>query len=121
MSADTIELQIAATPVRDHIPNGKPLPERVSFAMRYVREHERDLFWMTARTTDDLMMRTALAAVLMAGDDSDRDVIKRSLKPLQMLSAAMSGIPVDFGAMEMSDDLIPLMKLWDESKGSEPK
>jgi hypothetical protein len=90
-----IEIQIAATPVRDRIPVDKPLTERLLFAMRYVREHE-DLFFLSARVTDDLKFRTALAAVMLAGSEDDGLVIERSLKPLKMLSAATQGIPVDF-------------------------
>lgn len=78
MNAYMMELQIAASPVRDAIPKDKPLTERIAFACRYVRKNERDLFWMSPRVTDDLMFRTALAGVMMAGDDSDRDIIKRS-------------------------------------------
>lgn len=117
MSRDVMELQIAAAPVRDRIPADKPLTERLQFAMRYVREHERTLFWMSAEANDDMQFRTALAAVMLAGDDEDRSAIERSMKPLRMLSAAMSGVPVDFGSMlEDADKLLPLMKLWHESK-----
>jgi hypothetical protein len=110
-----VELQIAAQGIQC-IPADKPLSDRIKYAMRYAREHEHDVFWMSARVNEDMKMRTALAAVMLAGDESDRDIITRSMKPLRMLSAAMSGIPVDFGAMELSDDLLPIMKLWDESK-----
>jgi hypothetical protein len=115
MSTDMLEIQIAMTGVHG-IPADKPLPERLAYAMRYVREHEDDLFFMSHAVNDDLMMRTALAAVMVAGDEADKDIIARSLQPLKMLSAAMQGIPVDFSAMGMSDDLVPLMKIWNESK-----
>lgn len=117
MSRDMMELQIAAAPVRDRIPADKTLTERLTFAMRYVREHERDLFWMSANANDDMQFRTALAAVMLAGNDEDRGAIERSMKPLRMLSAAMSGIPVDLGSLlDDADELLPLMKLWHESK-----
>lgn len=115
MSRDMMEIQIAAAPVRDAIPTDKPLPERINFAMRYVREHERDLFWMSYDANDDLKMRTALAAVMLAGNEEDRDAITRAMKPLKMLSAAMSGIPVDFSALEGLEDVLPLLKMWKES------
>ena len=115
MSRDLMELQIAASPVVDRIPKDKPLTERVAFAMRYVREHERDLFWLSYDANDDLKMRTALAAVMLAGNEEDKDAITRAMKPLRMLSAAMSGIPVDFAALEDSADILPLIKMWQES------
>lgn len=116
---DMIELQIAAAPVRDHIPADKPLVERLQFAMRYVRKHADNLFWMSVNVNDDSKFRTALAAVMLAGSDEDRDVIERSMKPLLMLSAAMQGIPVDFGAFE-AEGTLPLMKLWHESAACQP-
>ena len=118
MERDMLTLQMAAAPVRDRIPADKPLAERLTFAMKYVRAHERDVFWMQGSTTDDTKFRTALAAVMLAGSEDDRDVIARSMKPLQMLDAAMRGIPVDFGAMPTGDDLLPLMKLWHESEAA---
>ena len=116
MSRDLMELQIAASPVVDQIPKDKQLAERVAFAMRYVREHERDLFWMSYDANDDLKMRTALAAVMLAGNEEDKDAITRAMKPLRMLSAAMSGIPVDFAALEGTEDVLPLIKMWHDSQ-----
>jgi hypothetical protein len=111
-----LEIQIAAGPVRDQIPADKPLAERVAFAMRYVREHESDLFWMSYDANDDLKMQTALAAVMLAGNEEDREAIGRAMKPLKMLSAAMSGIPVDFTSLEDYADVLPLLKMWKESE-----
>lgn len=116
MERDMIELQFAAMPVSGKIPVGKSLTERLQFAMRYVREHENDLFWMSAHATDDLKFRTALSAVMLAGSEGDRNIIERSVKPMRMLNAAMQGIPVDFGSMPTDDDMLPLMKLWRDSE-----
>ena len=115
MSRELMEIQIAAAPVRDRIPADKPLAERIAFAMRYVREHERDLFWMSYNANDDLKMRTAIAAVMLAGNDDDREAITRAMQPLKMLSAAMSGVPVDFSALGDFADVLPLLKMWKES------
>lgn len=118
MTNHMMELRIAATPVIKRIPADKPLPERVQFAMDYVRKHKHDLFWMSAKPDDDMMFRTALAAVMLAGNDEDRDVIARSMQPLKMLSAALSGVPVDFGAMPTDEDLLPLMKFWRDGEAA---
>lgn len=116
MERDMLELQIAALPIRERIPADKSLIERLQFAMRYVRQHESNLFWMGRRPSDERKFRTALVAVILSGNDEDKSLIGRSMKPLLMLSAAMEGIPVDFGAMETADNLLPLMKLWHESE-----
>jgi hypothetical protein len=117
---DMLELQIAAAPIRDRIPKDEPLPDRISYAMRYVRQHERDLFWMTGKPSDDFMFRTALAAVMLAGSDDDRTTIKESMRPLKALSAAISGVPVDMvAALANAENVIPLLKLWHDSAAAE--
>lgn len=111
---NAIGLQIAAQSVRD-IPADKSLTERLEYSMRYVRKHESDVFWMSTAhgpEMDDLKFRTAIAAVMLAGNASDRDILTRSLHPLRALSAATQGIPVDFGALKFDEDMLPLMKLW---------
>lgn len=118
-AATIVELQIGATAMRSAIPTEAPLAERVEFAMRYAREHQDEVFFMSSHIDDDLMMRTALAAVMVTSDENDRDLITRSMQPLRMLSALLSGVPVDVAAIEMTDDLLPLLKLWHASK--EPK
>lgn len=109
-------LQIAVTLIKDSLPGDLSLEERLSFAMKYARNNEHDLFWMFGSTTDDLKLRTAIAAVMIGGTDEENDLITESLKPLKMLSAAMEGVPVDFSALDdMADNIIPIMKLWNES------
>jgi hypothetical protein len=111
-----VGLQIAITLIRDKLPCDLSLEERLSFAMRYARENERDLFWMFGNTTDEMRLRAAIAAVMVGGTDEEKDLITESLKPLKMLSAAMSGVPVDFSALDgMPDNIIPIMELWNES------
>lgn len=117
MSHNATELLIASSPVRDAIPKDKPLAERIEFAMRYVREHKDAIFWMAhTAPDDDLMFRTALSAVILAGDDSDRDIIERSMKPVRALSALLSGVPVDVErAMDVGGDVLPLIGMWRNS------
>ena len=115
MTDDLMQVQIAAAPVQIQIPKDMPLKERVEFAMRYVLEHD-DLFFMSARVDDGMKFRTALVAVMLAGDEADREVITRSMKPLKMLSAAMEGVPVDWTAFEMTEDMLPLMLMFNAAK-----
>ena len=109
-------MQMAVTLIRNSLPDDLSLKERLSFAMRYARENEDNLFWMFGSTTDDMKLRVAIAAVMIGGTDEEKDLITESLKPLKMLSAAMSGVPVDFSALDdMPDNIIPIMELWNES------
>lgn len=115
ISQDMAVIAIAAALVREKIPAGKTLEERLQFAMSYVRKNERDLFFLVDFPSDDLKFRTALAAVMQAGSEEDREVIERSMLLVRMLSAAMQGIPVDFSAMATMEGTIPLLGLWHES------
>jgi hypothetical protein len=112
---NNIELTIAANSVR--FDKTLPLLERLKAAMLDVRNcrREQDIFFMTGRLTDDFRFQTAIAAVMLACDDVERDQIERSLRPLRMLAAATQGIPVDFGQLEMSDDMLPLLGMWHET------
>lgn len=109
-----ISLNIACSQIKAHVPADKTLTERLLFAMRHARTS--DLFFMEGHVTDDDRFRAALGGVLLAGSEEDRDLITRSLKPLRALSALMDGVPVDFRAFEIDDDIIPLRKLWRESE-----
>lgn len=113
-----LELLIPGSSIRDAIHRDEPLTERLLFAMRYVRKHKDDLFWMVVNADEDLMMRAAIAGVLLAGNEQDKDIITRSLKPLKALAAMLSGVPVDIerALAEAGDDVIPLAKLWHESE-----
>jgi hypothetical protein len=113
-----LELQIAAAPVAARIPKDKPLEERLQFAMRYVHEHGRELCFMSGNLTDELLFRVALVATLTNATAEERDRVQRSLEPLQALSAACQGVPVDFAALRIDDDLLPLMKWFEEAKSA---
>lgn len=115
MSNDMMGMTIAVSILRDKIPKDSTLEDRLAFSMRYVRKHESDLFWMFGRVDDDMKSRTAIAAVMVEASAEEKDRIERSLKPLRMLAAAVSGIPVDFAALDLAEDNLPLIKLWNES------
>ena len=115
---NSMEITIAVSTMKDQIPKDATLKERLAFAMAYVIKHERDLFWMSYKIDDDLLFRTALAAVMITGNESDQDIITRSLQPLKMLAAAVSGIPVDFTQLESGDDLLPLMAMFKDAKAA---
>jgi hypothetical protein len=110
-----IEMQIAVTQMRDWIPDCKPLKERMEIAFAYIREHKRDVMWMTGNASEDDMFRVAVAAVMVKCNEEERDIVERSLKPLRMLSAMCAGIPVDLSSFPIPDDLLPLQAMWVES------
>jgi len=102
------------------IPADKTLEERLLYAFKRVHTHQRDIFWIVNQPlNDDIMFRTAVAAVGIAaskaGKPEEVRLLEKSLKPLQALSALMEGIPVDFGRIDI-EGCIPLVKLWNEGK-----
>lgn len=110
---NNINLTIAVSAMKGRIPMDESLENRLKYAMKYVREHKSDIFFMTV-ADDDLMLRAAIAAVMVTGSEEEQDLITRSLAPLKALAAATQGIPVNFGAIDFSDDLIPIMKIWND-------
>lgn len=112
-----LEMQIAVTYLKEALPKGDtPLIDRLKFAMRYANQHEHDIFWMCSEITDDLKFKSALAAVMLTGNEEEKDLINRSVKPLKMLSAAINGVPVDFSQIGDVDELLPLLSMWEDSK-----
>jgi len=109
-------IMLAVSAMRGKLPKEGAVDERLEFAMRYVRQNERNLFWMSTTVSDDLMLRTAIAAVLESALYEEHDLIMRSLRPLQMLSAAQAGVPVDWKQLDISPDLVPVLKIWHRAK-----
>lgn len=110
-----VGMSLAISSIKDDIDNKLPLEQRILETMKLVRKRERDIFFMCYEVNDDLMVRTALGAVMVAGSEDDKDMIKKSLLPLRALSAAASGLPINFADMDL-ENIIPIMKLWSESK-----
>ena len=102
---------IIATEAREACEAETDLTERVKVAMRAAKDH-----WM--KTNEEEQFKGALVAAMNVSTEEEKDIITRSLQPMKVLSAMMSGVPVNFEALEGmdTDDLIPLQKLWHEIK-----
>lgn len=111
-----MEITLAVSSMKGQIPKERPLKERLAFAMNYVVKNERDLFWMSYKVDDDLLLKTALAAVMTEATESEKDIIARSLAPLKAFSAAITGVQVDFSALALTDDLLPLLGMFKDAK-----
>lgn len=109
-----IATQLAIAQMKDNIPQGASLEDRLSYAMREIRQNASSLLWTMHNPNDDVKLCTALGAVMVTASEEEKDLIKRSLKPLQALSAILRGVPVDVEQIE-TDNLLPIMKLWHES------
>ena len=87
------------------------LEERIRIAMRAGAKH-----WMF--TDDDSQFRGSLGAAMLSSTEDERDAIVRSLQPLQTLSAALNGVPLDWDAVADGRESapLPLLKWWHEEK-----
>lgn len=107
---------IAAFEARSSCAGEPDIIERIKKAMRACHGH-----WMV--TDETQQFRAAIAAALMESAGEEKDRIERSAKKLNqlgaLLSALQAGVPVDIEAMAAEPeqpDLLPLRKLWDETK-----
>lgn len=117
MTGMTGGMMVASHEARDACKGEPDLIERIRKAMRAVHDH-----WMETNETNQF--RSALAGVLLeTTDDDEKDRVVRSSQALSRMSATIqalqNGVPVDIEAMAaepVADDIIPLQKLWDETK-----
>lgn len=81
----------------------------VTESMREVKANPDKYVWMTA-ATDDALFRCAVGALLLIykDDDSIRERIESELDVIKTMSAAASGIPVNFVALFNEDRPEPL-------------
>lgn len=106
-------IMIAATEAQSRIDTSKPLEEQARAAMEVTKD-----FWLS--TDEDVRFRGAVGALLLANQDNPEatERIKTEMRALNTLSAAMSGVPVDFAQIlpELEEDFKPigLRKLWME-------
>jgi len=92
----------------------KPIEERAKLAMKHV--HSNNVCFMTP--SDDQKFRSACGALILLSSEPEQARINRELRMLQTLSAAMSGVPVDFSSMCDDEDAEPplgLMGIYRES------
>jgi hypothetical protein len=113
MSANDVAVTITATGLRHSIPTDVSLEDKLKFAMREVLKSNGAAFMCS---NDDQQFRGAVGGVLLMCSDEERKRINVELRALQSLSAAMSGIPVDFGAVEMVEHPLGLLGMWRDTK-----
>lgn len=106
---------IAATTIAPNLDRDAPLEQRVRAAMRLALNDDAATFLCT----DDQRFRGAVGAVLLCCSEEERQRVTNALDALKALSAAISGVPVDFGAVlapQADDPPLPLLGIWHETK-----
>lgn len=92
---------------------GPSVEEKVKAAMKATRSH-----WLATDENDRFVAAVEGAARCVSEEDLER--IQFSMRMLQSLSVAASGVPVDFGALIPDDpedrlEPYPLSKWWEET------
>ncbi len=101
--------------LRAGVDSKQPLEERLKVAMRRALKH-----WLVF--DEEGQFKMAVGAVLIEATEEEQKRMNLDLKFLLTISAAVSGVPVDFGRLveEMGEDsptkAVGLRKLWDEVK-----
>ena len=70
--------------------------------------------WMVL--DEDVQFRMAVGAVLLVAPEADREVLEGELKSLRIMSAIMSGVPVDMDAVTVPENPFGILKLWQETR-----
>lgn len=114
---NAVVMSIAVTEARGACKGEPDILERIKKAMRACHGH-----WMVTNEAEQL--NSAIAAAALESDGDEKDRILRSGKAFNdannAVAALMRGVPVDLEAMvekmDKSDDILPVRKLWDETK-----
>lgn len=109
-------LAIAFADIRPACRGEADVVERIRKAMLKAQD-----FWMSI--DDDIRFRGAVgAAMLETADAVEKERIERSIRAVRSFSALLSGVPVDVEAIvrDAGEDVIPLMRMWQEAKESKP-
>jgi len=108
-------IMIGITELQSSIDPKQPLEERLKVAMRAALNH-----WLVI--DEESQFKMAVGAVMLSATEEEKERIEIDLKFLKSMSAAASGVPIDFGRLmkELGEDsevkAVGLRKLWDEVK-----
>ena len=107
MSDINIAISIIEAEAREDINAAKTVKDKFKAAFSRARNHY--MF-----TDEDIQFRAAIGAVLIVldKDSDDYNRVLKEVHTLNTLSAALSGIPVNFNQMEIDFEPIGPMKLW---------
>ncbi len=100
---------IAITEIKQGIDSSDSIENRFRTAMIQAKNH-----WLVV--DEDGQLRAAIGAVLVTATEDEKERIHAELDVIKALSAATTGVPVDFDALKMSGNPIGILNLWRELK-----
>ena len=109
---------ISASIIKTHMGDGQPGPveQELKTAMKMACDPE--VGWLL--TNDEQKFKAAVGAVLLRCGDEDKRRIEKTMRFLGAISAASTGIPVNFEMLTSEQDDVeplPLMGIWHEVTG----
>lgn len=111
---DTL-MSVVASYLREDVRGEMSVEARIELAFAKVQG-----FWLTS--DPEVLMKGAIAAVILEEDPVDVARIERSIKALEAIAAAINGLPIGLDrALDFSDGFepIPILVLWREVTDSD--
>lgn len=113
MSTQEASITISANVIKQDLEGKTDLEDIITTAMDSALKER--CTWMIG--DEGGKFKAAVCAIYLVVDDDKKEIIKREMDMLKSLSAAMSGVPVNFGALfdrdeGEIDEMIGLMKHW---------
>ena len=105
-------IMVGIAELRGKVDSKQPLEERLKVAMRGALNH-----WMV--TDEESQFKMAVGAVMVEATEEEQERINIDLRVLKALSAALSGVPVNFSSLADEvdkDKAVGLSKLWSDIK-----
>lgn len=105
MNTNEMGIVIAATEAQHKCGVEPNLERRIEKCMQAVQNS-----WML--TDEESKFRAAILAALQLSNDDEKEKIREALEPLKILSALLSGVPVDMSAVKLPENPIRLRDIW---------
>jgi hypothetical protein len=105
-------MKIAISEITDQLDKSATIENRLKQAMKLALNH-----WLI--TNEDEQFRSAVGAVLLTASEEEKTLITREMVFLRNLSAAITGVSVDFETLFegiKDQKVIGLVPLWKEVK-----
>lgn len=90
----------------------KSVPSIINAAFK--RAFDDNYTWMISDETS--RFKAAVAAIMLNVDEETKDNIKKEMRAISTLNAAMNGIPVDFSRIELPENPLKLLERWRKLK-----
>lgn len=100
---------VAIQEIEHEVKKGETTEDKFRLACKAVVNH-----WLVI--DEESRFKTAVGALILLSDEETREVITEEMKSLSIISAIMTGVPVDLDRVVIPKKTIGLVKIWQEVK-----